>query len=205
MTVVATPRTEPAPAATREVPPAPGGSRADSLPPLSPPSQGGGGDSRFGGGGRLTVGPPPAGGGSSDAGQSSPPSTGYIKITVGPPKANSGGGNGSSIPAAPPRGDGGDLDGDPLRRAQRLQSMGRYSEAVGAYQDAVATGAGSSGSAHQGMALAYQRQGDTAAARNAYRQAISAYEAQIASGKNVSAAKRGLDSCKAALEVLGAN
>jgi Flp pilus assembly protein TadD len=59
------------------------------------------------------------------------------------------------------------------------------------------------GEAYQGIALCYQRLGDSGSARAAYRNAIAGYESQIASGRGGSAAQRGIASCNAALEVLG--
>jgi len=195
-----------------------GRSAGASLPPLAPAPGSGSQGSGFGNGGRLTVGPPNGGssgsGGGADSGAPSggtggnPAGSGYIRISVGPPSGRSGapagsGAGGPRIPAAAPGGQGaGDQDSDPLSRARRLQSMGRYDEAVGAYRDALNNGA-AAGETHQGIALAQQRLGDKAAARAAYLQAIAAYEAEIAAGKNVSAARRGLESCRAALEVLG--
>ena len=117
---------------------------------------------------------------------------GYIRISVGPPVDNGGGGNPAPAPVT---------GGTPLSRARRLQSAGRYSEAVSAYQEATSSGAG--GEAHQGIAQSYRHLGNDNAARAAYREALRSYEAQVAAGRNVAGAKQGIAACKAALEDLG--
>jgi tetratricopeptide (TPR) repeat protein len=164
----------------------------------------------FGTGGRIPVGPPPAGGLAEPSNTSTPKPSSYIRIEVHPPSGgsssgdtNNGGGGGNvpppkSTPAPAPQ-----ADANPLTRARRLQSAGRYQDAVSAYKEALSSGSASSGDAQQGIAQCYQRIGDDSAARAAYRSALRAYEAQASSGRGEAAAQRGIASCKAALEVLG--
>jgi hypothetical protein len=159
---------------------------------------------------RIPAGPPPQAGSDPPPGATgggSPPAPGgdgsYIRIKVGAPPpaaqgANSGGS--SSSPATPSSAPNG---GDPLLRAQNLQQGGQYSEAIESYQQTLRTNAQATGEAYQGIALSHQRLGNNEAARSAYRQAIAAYEAQVAAGRDVAAAQRAINSCKAALEVLG--
>lgn len=131
---------------------------------------------------------------------------GYIRIQVGPPQqaappptAPTHAPTAATPPLAPPR-------PDPMLRAQSLQAAGRYAEAVGAYQQALGSaavlrGAGR-GDAYQGMAASYQRMGNAAQARLAYQQALSAYQAALG-GPDAAAARQGVATCRAALEVLG--
>ncbi len=180
----------------------------NGLPPISagPPQNGGtetsdgsstgGGQpatSGFGAGGRIPVGPPS---------QTSPDTTGqgannrtsgsgdsYIHISVGSSgaKRSSGTSTSSGGSVAP---------SSPLARARALQQSGLYRQAIGAYREA-ANGS-SAGSAYQGMAQCYESLSDTGGAKSAYRDAIRAYTAQ-----GSASAQRGINSCKAALEVLG--
>ena len=136
-------------------------------------------------------------------------SNGYIRIQVGPPQSVAAPLPAAPAPvpaplpaapvAAPPR-------PDPMLRAQALQAAGRYAEAVSAYQQALGgaanlRGAGR-GDAYQGMAASYQRMGNAAQARLAYQQAMSAYQAALG-GPDAAAARQGVATCRAALEVLG--
>ena len=130
--------------------------------------------------------------------------TGYIRIQVGPPQsappptvAPAPLATPALAPAPRP---------DPMLRAQSLQAAGRYAEAVGAYQQALGgaanlRGAGR-GDAYQGMAASYQRMGNAAQARLAYQQAMAAYQAAL-NGPDAAAARQGVATCRAALEVLG--
>jgi tetratricopeptide (TPR) repeat protein len=164
----------------------------------------------FGAGGRIAVGPPQASGsGADDAGATAasqeppqndglPPGS-YIKVKVGAPSAGSGGS--SPDPSSSPSSVSMPIE-NPMARAQRLQSSGRYKEAITAYREALSSGA-AAGEAYQGIARSYERLGDSTAARSAYHDALRAYESQAASGRNADAAQRGIASCKAALEVLG--
>lgn len=147
---------------------------------------------------RIAVQPPPARGGNSET----PAGGSYIRISVSPPPppASLAGAATAAAPASAPS----PPDTDPLTRAQSLQAAGRYREAIAAYRQALGTIGGlAAGDAQQGVALCYQRAGDEAAAREAYREAITTYEAQIAGGRDIGAAQRGLASCRAALETLG--
>jgi tetratricopeptide (TPR) repeat protein len=137
---------------------------------------------------------------------------GYIRIQVGPPQttrppvpvpapapAPASSPARRTAPRPEPR-------PDPMLRAQSLQAAGRYAEAVSAYQQAlggaaVLRGAGR-GDAYQGMAASYQRMGNAAQARLAYQQAMTAYQAAL-SGPDAAAARQGVATCRAALEVLG--
>ncbi len=160
-------------------------------------------DSSFGQGGRITVGAPSVGNSenvapSQPAPQTQPQGDGYIRISVRSPQAGNTSSNSGARAAT-----GLDASVGPLIRAQSQQGAGQYREAIASYQMAVSADPGSAGEAYQGIALCYQRLGDTGSARAAYRNAISGYESQIASGRGTGAAQRGIASCNAALEVLG--
>lgn len=193
---------QPRPVAPVTFAPPPAGSgvsEAGTLPviPASPPR----GDQEntvngFGSGGRIAATPPV--GGTTETTTSN---GGYIRIQVGAPSgraASRGNGNTVSPPveAAPPV-------GNPLTRARQYQNSGRYDDAIAAYREALATGAVSSGDAHQAIGQCYQRMGNDGAARTAYKEALRSYEAQAQSGRGTAAAQRGIASCNAALEVLG--
>ena len=197
-----------------------GNTSPNGLPPISAgPPQGSGGteigtgdtsstgggqpaSSGFGAGGRIPVGPPPQttpGNGSPTNPDSASSRTGgtgdsYIHISVGRSnssggaKRSAGGTGGSSASAFTPS--------SPLARARALQQSGQYRQAIGAYREA-ASGS-SAGSAYQGMAQCYESLNETGGAKSAYRDAIRAYTAQ-----GSASAQRGINSCKAALEVLG--
>jgi tetratricopeptide (TPR) repeat protein len=168
---------------------------------------------------RFTVRPPAAGNtpatGSTEASPNNENKAekGYIRIQVGPPQTirppvpvpapapapASSPASDAPAPRPEPR-------PDPMLRAQSLQAAGRYAEAVSAYQQAlggaaVLRGAGR-GDAYQGMAASYQRMGNAAQARLAYQQAMTAYQAAL-SGPDAAAARQGVATCRAALEVLG--
>ncbi len=132
--------------------------------------------------------------------------SGYMRITVSPRGPRSGvaasatsGPVPKTVPTPAP-----DMDGAPLERARVLQGLGRYPDAVTAYREAIAAGA-SVADSQQAIALCYQRAGDSGSAKVAYIQAIAAYKARIATGRNPGAAQRGLNTCEAALGVLGGN
>lgn len=168
----------------------------------------------------IIAGPPPAGGDSGIQAatvSAAPPAAqaagstparppledGYIRITVGPPGSASrgaarGGGNFNGL-----SGGGSSSNESALTRARRLHSDGRYKEAASAYQEALASGQGSSGDLHQSLAECYHRLGSDGNARSEYHSAISAYDAQAASGRNAAAAQRSANACRAALEALG--
>lgn len=167
-----------------------------------PPANSGVTDGTFGQGGRITVGAPYAGTAlPAPAATSAPPQgDGYIRISVRAPQASDSGASSASRSA---QSDSSEGASGPLLRAQAQQSAGRYQEAVSSYQMAVSADPGSAGEAYQGMALCHQHLGDTGSARAAYRNALSAYERESASGRGGSSAQRGIASCKAALEVLG--
>jgi tetratricopeptide (TPR) repeat protein len=169
----------------------------------------------FGAGGRLSVGPPQA----PQPSQPAPPApdNGYIRIQVGPGGGRGNGGSGEGMnPNAPgPNGGRGNNGNNepappapevsPLTRARRLHTSGKYEAAIAAYREALMQGGG--GDAYLGMGQSYQRLGNDAAAITAYRDAIGAYEAQAQTGGQNSyaalTARRGIASCRAALEVLG--
>lgn len=158
------------------LPPLGGVQNAQSVPPVTvarPPQSDGAGNG-------IPAGPPPNNPTPAPSGDS-----GYIRIQVNPPKTG-------DKPADP---------SDPLVRAQMHQSGGRYREALAAYRSALDQGA-DAGECQQGIALCHQRLGEDDAAREAYRRAIVAYEAQI-SGARRRFAEKGLSACRAALEVLG--
>lgn len=144
---------------------------------------------------------PPTSGDDASVGEriaAAPPRrTGYIKISVSQPRPDA-----SAINVAPPSSSAPDMEGSPLDKARALQGMGRYTDAANAYREAIGSGA-PLGESHQAIGLCYQRAGDTAKARAAYQSAVAAFRAQIASGRNPANAQRGLNSCEAALGVLG--
>lgn len=181
--------------------------------PITPPNSGGGvasGD--FGNGGRLNVGPPTNPPASPPEAAPTPPpyNGGYIRIQVGgtpkPPNPpaegngerapNTGSGGGESSPSP---------NESTMNRARRLQSGGRYAEAVRAYQTALNEGmeAPDAAEAHQAIAQCYARLGDDGSARTFYREAIRGYENQISAGRNTGVARQGIVTCRAALEALG--
>lgn len=184
------------------------------VPPvvLSGSSQNGGGVARPGqlpplGGVQRNTDPIPAGPptapvpaspptGSSNGGNESGESAGsFIRVREHPGNGNSSS-SGESQTAT--RG------GDPLGRAQSLQSSGRYREAIVAYREALAAGAAAA-EVQQGIALCHQRLGEKAPARSAYQQAITAFEAQVRAGRRIEQATRGIAACRAALDVLGSS
>lgn len=184
--------------------PATGASSARQSSPRSLPALDGGSATA---GERIRVAPPSAAAGAFPMPLAPPAPTaarieerapsGYIRIRVSPPRQQ-------ESPAPPSPAAPIEIETDPLSRAQSLQAAGRYREAATAYGQAAGSLSGAAaGEAYQAMALCQQRLGDDAAARAAYRQAIAAYEAQAASGREVSAARQGIASCRAALEVLG--
>ena len=119
-----------------------------------------------------------------------------MKITVNPRSGP------APIAVAPPQtASAPDMESDPMQRARVFQGLGRYKDAIDVYQEAISSGA-SAGDAQQGIGICYQRAGDAPSARVAYIQAIAAYKAQIAAGRNPSAAQRGKNTCEAALEGL---
>ena len=158
----------------------------------------------FGQGGRITVGAPSANNSlpapAAPASTPQPQGDGYIRISVRAPQASDSGAGAASRSV---QSDSSDGSSGALLRAQAQQNAGRYQEAVSSYQMAVNSDPGSAGEAYQGMALCYQHMGDTGSARAAYRNAMSAYEREAASGRGGNSAQRGIASCKAALEVLG--
>jgi tetratricopeptide (TPR) repeat protein len=181
--------------------------------PITPPNSGNGvagGD--FGNGGRLNVGPPTNPPQSPPEAAPTPPpyNGGYIRIQVGgtpkpqnPPAEGTGErtpntGSGSSEATPSP-------NESTMNRARRLQSGGRYAEAVRAYQAALNEGmdAPDAAEAHQAIAQCYARLGDEGSARTFYREAIRGYENQISAGRNAGVARQGIVTCRAALEALG--
>lgn len=165
-----------------------GSGEEEALPPIvaAPP----GTDNGFGSGERVAATPPTQGTVPAS------PSRGYMRIQVNPRPAS------SPIAVAPPQANNSpDMESDPVQRARVLQGLGRYKDAIAAYQEAISAGA-SVGETQQSIAMCYQRAGDPASAKVAYIQAIAAYKAQIAAGRNPSAAQRGLYTCEAALGVL---
>ncbi len=91
--------------------------------------------------------------------------------------------------------------GDPAQQARAFQGAGRYRDAVGRYQVALAASEAPA-ELHQNLGLCYQRLGEVGAARDAYSRAIDAYQAQVQRGREIESARRGIASCQAALEIL---
>ncbi len=117
-----------------------------------------------------------------------------MEITVRP-----GTGGSSGVVAPPPA----SMESEDLMRvAQQHQLAGRYREAVALYQKAL-QGAGDKGFVYQQIGLCYQRLGELDNARNAYMQAITEYERQIAANQNVERARRGLEAAKQGLAACG--
>ncbi len=142
---------------------------------------------------RISVGPPEK----SERKSAAPPPEEYIKIETHPA---------SSAPERTPERSNPEKSegGDPVQQARALQGAGRYRDAVTEYQQALATSR-ASGELHQNLALCYQRLGEPGAARDAYARAIDAYRVQLARGGDRESVQRGIASCQAALEVLGAS
>lgn len=127
----------------------------------------------------------------------SPQSSGrqpVMEITV-----RAGSGSGSGAVAPPPA----SMESEDLMRvAQQHQLAGRYREAIPLYQKAL-QGAADRGFVYQQIGLCHQRLGELEAARNAYMQAITEYERQIAANQNVERARRGLEAAKQGLAACG--
>ncbi len=140
---------------------------------------------------RIPVGPP-----EKSERRTAPPPEEYIKIETHPA---------SSAPERTPERSNPEKSegGDPVQQARALQGAGRYRDAVTEYQQALATSK-APGELHQNLALCYQRLGEPGAARSAYARAIDAYRVQLARGGDRESVQRGIASCQAALEVLGA-
>lgn len=88
-----------------------------------------------------------------------------------------------------------------IRLAQDHQRAQDYRKAIDLYQQALPT-TKNVGETHQQIALCYQRLGDRARAREHYRSAIAAYDAQIREGRDVALARRGADTSRIALSIL---
>jgi tetratricopeptide (TPR) repeat protein len=127
--------------------------------------------------------------------KSAPPPEEYIRIETHPA---------SSAPEKKSEPEKKESDsGDPVQQARAFQGAGRYRDAVAEYRQALAVRS-ASGELHQNLALCYQRLGEPSAARDAYARAIDAYRRQLARGDDTESVQRGIASCQAALEVLGA-
>ena len=92
--------------------------------------------------------------------------------------------------------------GDSATEAQALQNAGRYRDALRSWREVLAS-SGSQGEVYQNVGICYQRLGDRTAARDAYSQAIDVYRTQVQRGASAEAALRGIDTCRAALDLLG--
>ncbi|MCS7311209.1 MAG: hypothetical protein NZ741_13415, partial [Armatimonadetes bacterium] len=117
-----------------------------------------------------------------------------MEISVRPGAGTSSG----VVPPPPPSMESEDL----VRVAQQHQLAGRYREAVALYQKAL-QGATDRGFIYQQIGLCHQRLGELDSARDAYQQAITEYERQIAAGQNVERARRGLEAAKQGLAACG--
>jgi tetratricopeptide (TPR) repeat protein len=135
---------------------------------------------------RISAGPPP-----ERPARRESEDNGYIKIESHPASENE---------KSPPERSESE-SGDPAQAARALQGAGRYRDAVVGYREAIAQG-GAAGELHQNLALCYQRIGDLGAARDAYAHAIDAYTVQLRREGDSESARRGIASCRAALEVL---
>lgn len=148
---------------------------------------------------------PTTGTGNNTGAAPSRPGPGRIEITVSP---DSPGGKTDARGAASPP----DSKSDPhaptmesrARRAgaQQYQLQGNYRNAVKEYLKALDGAGDDAASIHQQLALCYQRLDEKENAIAHYQQAIDAYKALIAAGRNTEIASRGLKASEAGLRAI---
>ena len=144
---------------------------------------------------RISAAPPSSSSPPSGRKQSGDGDGGYVRIEMHPASGDS-----------PSKGDEGKPKkegGDSVSEAQALQNAGRYRDALRSWREVLAS-SGTRGEVYQNVGICYQRLGERSAARDAYSQAIDVYRGQVARGASADAALRGIDTCRAALELLGA-
>lgn len=89
---------------------------------------------------------------------------------------------------------------DPEAKALKLQSQGKYQDAVSAYKDALPK-AKDQGRIYQSIALCQQRLGQNNQAVDNYTHAIKAYKDQLAAGRDASEVQRNIRACEAGIQV----
>jgi len=118
------------------------------------------------------------------------PDPGRMEIVIAP---GSGATNTAGTPAGPR---------NHRQVGQQLQLQGEYRQAIAEYLRALDGATEGVGDLHQRIALCYQRLGEKDAAARHYSEAVVAYQAQIASGKNVEVARQGVRACELGLRAL---
>jgi tetratricopeptide (TPR) repeat protein len=146
---------------------------------------------------------PPAGGSGETTAAAPPTQRGYIRIEFNDKDKNSGSDSRAENVSPTPKAGGPrpDTGGDPMLKAQALQSAGKWSEAIAWFRNAQFAGA-DTGECQQGIALCHQRLGEWDNARASYKRALDAY-AKHRGTPRWRTAERGWNACRAALEVLG--
>ncbi|MFM7321252.1 MAG: tetratricopeptide repeat protein, partial [Armatimonadota bacterium] len=171
------------PVVVSPVPPAPRREAITAFPPSQSPRE------------TVSAAPPTGTAASGTSTPATPPADrGYIRIQINPPKS-------TPPDPAPDRGGPREETGDPLLKAQTLQSVGKWREAIAWFRNAEFAGA-DPGDCNQGMALCHQRLAEWDSARASYRKAIAAFEKHRGTPR-WRIAERSWSACKAALEVLG--
>jgi len=85
-------------------------------------------------------------------------------------------------------------------QATSLQISGQYDQAIAVWRQAL-SGARYTGKIYQQIATCYKNLGRRSDAADSYRDAIKAYQQQIAAGHNVDEAQRGMRTCELGLRV----
>jgi len=151
-------------------------------------------------GGTIAAGPPA--GGAADTTSAAPPGQrGYIRVEFhdkNNPSGKRDDDSNGSVRSGGPRPDPG---GDPMLKAQAMQSAGKWREAIAWFRNAQFAGA-DPGECQQGIALCHQRLGEWDNARASYKRALDAF-AKHRGTPRWRTAERGWNACRAALEVLG--
>ncbi|HSV72986.1 MAG TPA: zinc ribbon domain-containing protein [Chthonomonadales bacterium] len=134
----------------------------------------------------------PAGGAAAPAGGGEPrPDPGRMEIVV--------------APGTGPPGRSGGADAGPRNYrqiGQQLQLQGEHRQAIAAYLRALEGATEGIGEIHQRIALCHQHLGEKDAAARHFREAITAYQAQIAAGRDVDVARQGIRASELGLRVL---
>ncbi len=90
--------------------------------------------------------------------------------------------------------------GSPEQRASIYQRLGKYTDAISAYREAISQG-GDGGRLYQQIARCYQQLGQHGKAIDSYNQAISQYRRQLAAGRKPADVQLGIRSCEAGIQV----
>lgn len=89
-----------------------------------------------------------------------------------------------------------------IQKARNLYVQENYAGAAAAYEQAIKAGA-NTGATYQRLAQCYEKLGKRSNAIQAYRQAISAFDSQIARGNASSSVRAAKESCEKAIAALG--